>query len=180
MCVCIIYMQSNAAHAAHPALRGAAWAPPAQDVDVPAWTPDMDQMLTLILRHSRFRFDEATPRTAHPPPPGAAPDTGGLLSGGAPDAKLRCHGARGWRRPARLCAATGASARTRPLARIALPHPRRTAFARATTPSPAGCGTPSSTCGRAGRSVGALHRRLARRTRRRRRLQQRRCREARE
>mmetsp|Transcript_949 Transcript_949/g.3073 ORF Transcript_949/g.3073 Transcript_949/m.3073 type:complete len:155 (+) Transcript_949:3-467(+) len=55
-------MQSNAAHVAHPALRGAEWAPPVQGVDVPAWTPDMDQMLTLTLRHTAFRFDEAARR----------------------------------------------------------------------------------------------------------------------
>jgi hypothetical protein len=46
---------------AHPALRGEAWAGPDADPAAPlppTWTPDMDDMLRLILRHRAFRFDE--------------------------------------------------------------------------------------------------------------------------
>lgn len=52
---------SQMAASAHPALRDAAWAAPSADLAAsppPPWTPDMDDMLRLIIRHRAFRFDE--------------------------------------------------------------------------------------------------------------------------
>jgi len=50
---------------AHPALRGEPYAASARGTGAqPPWTPDMDDMLILILRHRGFKFDEVRARSS--------------------------------------------------------------------------------------------------------------------